>query len=125
MTTDTVPQTVPFPGLFDKRLHARFNEQQASSDGGALLLKATERIYGLVKAFAWCLFDKRALDAASGRSRLPPHSAGSRGTLGAPCGGQHLGGCHGIPAGAGICPACQRRAARFILLALHPYRFLS
>ena len=58
MTTDTVPQTVLFPDLFDKPLFARFNQEQASSDGGAILLKAAERIYGLVKAFAGCLFDK-------------------------------------------------------------------
>ena len=62
MTTDTVPQTVLFPDLFDKPLHAEFNQEQASSDGGAVLLKAAERIYGLVKAFAGCLFDKRAPD---------------------------------------------------------------
>ena len=62
MTTDTVPQTVLFPDLFDKPLFARFNQEQASSDGGAILLKAAERIYGLVKAFAGCLFDMRAPD---------------------------------------------------------------
>ena len=62
MTTDTVPQTVLFPDLFDKPLFARFNQEQASSDGGAILLKAAERVYGLVKAFAGCLFDKRAPD---------------------------------------------------------------
>ena len=60
MTTDTVPQTVLFPDLFDKPLFARFNQEQASSDGGAILLKAAERIYGLVKAFAGYLVDKRA-----------------------------------------------------------------
>ena len=60
MTIDTVPQTVLFPDLFDKPLFAQFNQEQASSDGGAVLLKAAERIYGLVKAFAGCLFDKRA-----------------------------------------------------------------
>ena len=62
MTTDTVPQTVLFPDLFDKPLFAQFNQEQASSDGGAILLKAAERVYGLVKAFAGCLFDKRAPD---------------------------------------------------------------
>ena len=62
MTTDTVSQTVLFPDLFDKPLFAQFNQEQASSDGGAVLLKAAERIYGLVKAFAGCLFDKRAPD---------------------------------------------------------------
>ena len=60
MTTDTEPQTVLFPDLFDKPLFAKFNQQQASSDGGAVLLKAAERVYGLVKAFARCLSDKRA-----------------------------------------------------------------
>ncbi len=60
MTADTVPQTVLFPDLFDKPLQAQFDQEQAGSDGGAVLLKAAERIYGLVKAFAGCLFDKRA-----------------------------------------------------------------
>ena len=60
MTTDTVPQTVLFPDLFDKPLFAKFNQEQASSDGGAVLLKAAEHVYGLVKAFARCLSDKRA-----------------------------------------------------------------
>ena len=60
MTTDTEPQTVLFPDLFDKPLFAKFNQEQASSDGGAVLLKAAERVYGLVKAFARCLSDKRA-----------------------------------------------------------------
>ena len=62
VTTDTVPQTVLFPDLFDKPLFARFNQEQASSDGGASPAEGAERIYGLVKAFAGCLFDKRAPD---------------------------------------------------------------
>ena len=53
-------QTVLFPDLFDKPLVATFDEQHASSDGGGILLKAAERVYGLVKAFAGCLTDKRA-----------------------------------------------------------------
>ena len=68
MTTDTVPQTVLFPDLFDKPLFAKFNQEQASSDGGAVLLKAAERVYGLVKAFARCLSDKRAPDVPNGVS---------------------------------------------------------
>ena len=55
MTPDTIPQTVLFPDLFDKPLVATFNQEHASSDGGAVLLKAAERVYGLVKAFARCL----------------------------------------------------------------------
>ena len=62
MTPHTIPQTVLFPDLFDKPLVATFNQEHASSDGGAVLLKATERVYGLVKAFARCLADKRAAE---------------------------------------------------------------
>ena len=52
MTPDKISQTVLFPDLFDKPLVATFKREQASSDGGAVLLKAAERVYGLVKAFA-------------------------------------------------------------------------
>ena len=75
MTTDTVPQTVLFPDLFDKPLFAQFNQEQASSDGGAILLKAAERIYGLVKAFAGCLFDKRAPGQDPALARGPDRPA--------------------------------------------------
>ena len=60
MTPDTIPQTVLFPDLFAKPLVATFDREQASSDGGAVLLKAAERVYGVVKAFARCLTDRRA-----------------------------------------------------------------
>ena len=59
MTTHTIPQTVLFPDLFDKPLVATFDRQHASSDGGAVLLKAAERLYGLVAGFARCLVDRR------------------------------------------------------------------
>ena len=59
-TTDTIPQTVLFKDLFDKPLVATFDQQHASADGGAVLLTAAERVYGLVKALARCLVDKRA-----------------------------------------------------------------
>ena len=36
---DTIPQTVLFPDLFDRPLVATFDQPQASSDGGAVLLK--------------------------------------------------------------------------------------
>ena len=39
MTPHTMPQTVLFPDLFDKPLVATFNQEHASSDGGAVLLK--------------------------------------------------------------------------------------
>ena len=60
MATDKISQTLLFPELFDKPVVAAFDREQASSDGGAVLLKAAERVYGLVKAFAKCLADKRA-----------------------------------------------------------------
>ena len=59
MRTETVPQTVLFPDLFDKPLVATFDQQHASSDGGAVLLKAAEREYGLIGGFAECLVDDR------------------------------------------------------------------
>ena len=60
MTAHKISQTVLFPELFDKPLVATFDREQASSDGGAVLLKAAERVYGLIKGFARCLADKRA-----------------------------------------------------------------
>ena len=56
---DTVSQPVLFPDLFDKPLVATFDQQHASSDGGAVLLKAAERQYGLIDGFAECLVDDR------------------------------------------------------------------
>ncbi len=60
MTDPTIAQSVLFPDLFDKPLVATFDREQASSDGGAVLLKAAERVYGLIKAFGRCLIDRRA-----------------------------------------------------------------
>lgn len=59
MRTDTIPQTVLFPDLFDRPLVATFDQPHASSDGGAVLLKAAERRYGLIDGFARCLIDDR------------------------------------------------------------------
>ena len=59
VTTDTIPQTVLFPDLFDKPLVATFDSPHASFDGGAVLLKSAERVYGLVAGFARCLVDRR------------------------------------------------------------------
>ena len=43
MTTDTVSQTVLFPDLFDKPLFVQFNQEQANSDGGSVLLSGSGR----------------------------------------------------------------------------------
>ena len=75
MTPDKISQTVLFPMLFDKPLVATFDREQASSDGGGVLLKAAERMYGLVKAFAGCLADKRAPEKSrDGRARRTRHT---------------------------------------------------
>ena len=59
MTADTISQTVLFPNLFDKPLLAQFDQPHTSSDGGAVLLKAAEKVYGLVAGFVRCLVDRR------------------------------------------------------------------
>src|SRR6266498_769555 len=56
---DTIPQTVLFPDLFTKPLVATFDQPHASSDGGAVLLKAAEARYGLIDGFARCLVEDR------------------------------------------------------------------
>jgi hypothetical protein len=55
----TIPHTVLFPDLFDKPMVAAFDEPHLSSDGGAVLLHAAERRYGLIDGFARCLIDDR------------------------------------------------------------------
>jgi hypothetical protein len=59
LRNETIPQTVLFPDLFDKPLVATFDQPHASSDGGAVLLTAAERSYGLLDDFARCLVDDR------------------------------------------------------------------
>jgi hypothetical protein len=59
LISETIPQTVLFPDLFNKPLVATFDQAHASSDGGAVLLKAAERRYGLIDRFARCLVDDR------------------------------------------------------------------
>ena len=59
MRDDTIPQTVLFPDLLSKPLIATFDQPHASSDGGAILLKAAEGRYGLIDGFARCLVEER------------------------------------------------------------------
>ena len=59
MRDQTIPQTVLFPDLFNKPLVATFDQPHASSDGGAILLKAAEARYGLIDGFARCLVEDR------------------------------------------------------------------
>jgi hypothetical protein len=48
-----------FPGIFRKPVVAQFDQREGSSDGGALLLKAADRHYGLVDELSACLRDQR------------------------------------------------------------------
>ena len=65
---DVTTQSVLFPELFGKPLLAWFDRPHASSDGGAILLKAADRRLGLMDAMAGCLRDTR--DAAKVRHGL-------------------------------------------------------
>lgn len=59
MSEATVPQTVLFPNLFAKPIVATFDQPHASSDGGAVLLKAVDRRLGVIDALAVTLTDGR------------------------------------------------------------------
>jgi hypothetical protein len=59
LSPTTITQTVLFADLFDKPLVATFDQQHASSDGGAVLLHAAERRYQLLDAWTDCLVDAR------------------------------------------------------------------
>ncbi len=52
---------VLFPELFRQPLLARFDELHASSDGGAVLLKAADDRLGMTERFAACIRDPRDL----------------------------------------------------------------
>jgi hypothetical protein len=59
MSNHITKQSVLFKGLTKKALVARFDQEQASSDGGAVLLKACDERLGLSAAMASCLHDNR------------------------------------------------------------------
>ncbi len=59
MSNDITKQCVLFKGLTKKALIARFDQEQASSDGGAVLLKACDDRLGLSAALTACLWDER------------------------------------------------------------------
>ena len=59
MIDDSTTQCLLFPEIFSKPVVARFDHRQGSSEGGALLLKAAERQYGLIACLASCLQDER------------------------------------------------------------------
>ena len=59
MRDSTTTPCVLFPELFDRPLTARFDVPNASSDGGAVLLKAADRKLGLIARLAAALVDDR------------------------------------------------------------------
>jgi hypothetical protein len=59
MGKDSTRQCVLFKGVSKKSLVARFDQEQASSDGGAVLQKACDERLGLSAAVAACLRDDR------------------------------------------------------------------
>jgi hypothetical protein len=58
----TTQQSVLLPDLFGKPVFARFDEPHASSDGGAVLLKAADRRLGLIDRLTACILDPRDPD---------------------------------------------------------------
>ena len=55
----TTTECLLFPEIFSKPVVLQFDQREASSDGGAILLKAADRRYGLIGGLAGCLEDKR------------------------------------------------------------------
>jgi len=60
LNESTIAQTVLFPDLADRPLIATFDQPHASSDGGAILLKAADRHLGLLAALTATVPDARA-----------------------------------------------------------------
>ena len=60
MSQDTSKQSVLFEGLSKKVVIANFDQDHASSDGGAILLKACDERPQLSETLAACLSDDRA-----------------------------------------------------------------
>ena len=59
MRDSTTTPCLLFPDVFDRPLTATFDVPNASSDGGAVLLKAADRRLGLIPRLAAVLVDER------------------------------------------------------------------
>ena len=59
MTPETISQAISVPEPVRKPLAVRLDQPHTSPDGGAVLLKAAEKVYGLVAGFVRCLVDCR------------------------------------------------------------------
>src|SRR3954452_16750064 len=62
MTTECNASYLDFPMVGSREVLADFNGGDISSDGGALLLRETERLTGIVRQFAACFTDHRNPD---------------------------------------------------------------
>lgn len=82
MPQDTTTQCVLFPALFEKLVVARFDQQQGSSDGGAILLQAADRQLGLSASLAVWLRDERQ----SGKVEHSVHALLGQRIFGLACG---------------------------------------
>ena len=60
--TDSTTQTVLFPDLFSKPVLATFDQDNSSSDGGAILIKGIDSRLRLSERLAGCIFDERDPD---------------------------------------------------------------
>ena len=59
MHRDPTTECCLFPDLFDRPLTATFDQHHGSSDGGAVLLKAADKRFGLSERLVGCLKDRR------------------------------------------------------------------
>jgi len=59
VSDNSTTECLLFAEIFSKPVVVQFDQRQGSSDGGAILLKAAERGYGLIGGLAGCLEDKR------------------------------------------------------------------
>lgn len=59
MSKDTTGQGVLFKGISRRPVAVRFDQEQSSSDGGAVLLRAVDERLGLSESLARCLRDER------------------------------------------------------------------
>jgi DDE family transposase len=62
MTTECNPAYLDFPMLGSRQVLADFDGGDIASDGGALLLRETERLTGIIRQFAACFTDHRNPD---------------------------------------------------------------
>jgi Transposase DDE domain group 1 len=62
MATECISSYLDFPMLGSREVLADFDGGDISSDGGALLLRQTERLTGIIRQFAACFIDHRNPD---------------------------------------------------------------